>query len=60
MIGYYSQGKKDVPPTTQASRLCDGDLPDRETGAAPIMDWTLVKSSLAKRITPANFESAFR
>ncbi|XP_075876851.1 transferrin receptor 1a isoform X2 [Nelusetta ayraudi] len=59
LIGYYSKGKKDGPPTTQASTLCNIALPDRETGAAPIMDWTLVKSFLAKRITPANFESAF-
>lgn len=59
VIGYYSQGKKDVPPTTQASTFCDRNLPDRETGAAPIMDWELVKSSLVKRITPASFESAF-
>lgn len=60
IIGYYSHGTKDVPPTTQASTLCDRNLPDRETGAAPIMDWNLVKSSLAKRLSPTNFETAFR
>lgn len=60
MIGYFFQGKKEVPPTNQASTLCDKNPLDRETGAAPIMDWNLVKSHLANRLSPSNFELAFR
>lgn len=66
MIGYFSQAKKDVPATTQASAQgttrCEeqGSPVASETDPAPIMNWSLVKSSLAGKISPGTLESMFR
>lgn len=66
MIGYFSQGKNVEPPSTPGS-ADDSTLyseqstaPDSDTDPAPIMNWNLVKSSLADKISPDTLESAFR
>lgn len=66
VIGYFSQSKNNVPSTTQAatqgSTLCEEQrsFSDSDTDPAPIMNWNLVKSFLAKNISPDTMESAFR
>lgn len=60
LIGYLVHRKKEVTPTCAASVL-PLDVPvAHETGAAPLMDWDVVKKLLGEKLNTRNFESAFR
>ncbi|XP_053186332.1 transferrin receptor protein 1-like [Scomber japonicus] len=59
LIGYLVHRKKEVAPTCAASAVPFEVPPYHETGAAPLMDWDVVKKLLADKLNARNFESAF-
>ncbi|KAM8849246.1 transferrin receptor 1a [Spinachia spinachia] len=59
-IGYLVPDKKDVAPTCEASVNRVSEPFERETGAAPLMDWEVVKNLLAKKLSATKFEPVFR
>ncbi|KAL6104165.1 tfrc [Pungitius sinensis] len=60
LIAYLVHGKKVVAPTCQASVDPVAEPSERETGAAPLMNWDDVKNLLAKKLSATQFEPVFR
>ncbi|KAM4728636.1 transferrin receptor protein 1-like [Anableps anableps] len=57
LIGYATNGKKEVAPVCASSISLDEDSVPHETGAAPLMDWDDVKRLLAKKFSAAKLET---
>lgn len=59
LIGYLVHRKKEVAPSCKFSALTD-EPPPHETGAAPLMDWAVVKKLFAQRVNPSSFDTVLR
>lgn len=60
LIGYLVHQKKEVAPICSSSSLPIDEPPRYETGAAPLMDWAIVKNFLAQKVDQANFDTVLR
>ncbi|XP_040027826.2 transferrin receptor 1a [Gasterosteus aculeatus] len=60
LIAYLAHGKKDVAPTCEASVDPVAEPLERETGAAPLMNWEDVKKLLTEKLSAAKMEPVFR
>uniref|UniRef100_A0AAQ4RUQ2 Transferrin receptor protein 1 n=1 Tax=Gasterosteus aculeatus aculeatus TaxID=481459 RepID=A0AAQ4RUQ2_GASAC len=56
LIAYLAHGKKDVAPTCEASVDPVAEPLERETGAAPLMNWEDVKKLLTEKLSAAKME----